>query len=126
MPDIKARLNDPEAALAYFKKRVAFTTGPIELKSMLEHGEPIKVVDVRASRHFNEAHIPGSVNLPEEEWNTYRGLDKDKLNIVLCYEEVCHLAARAAGIFAAAGFSVMELQGGFKTWKDHDLEMEAA
>lgn len=123
MSKAQAKMNDPKAALEFFRSKVAFTTGPIELESMLKNDQPVNVVDVRAARHFEEAHIPGSVNLPEEEWNTYRGLQKDRLNVVLCYEEVCHLAARACGHFAAAGFSVMELQGGFKTWKDHELKV---
>ena len=57
------------------------------------------------------------MSLPQNEWNTFRGLSKDKLNILYCYSEVCHLAAKAAVKFASAGFPVMEMDGRFKAWK---------
>ena len=38
--------------------------------------------------------------------------------------QVCHLAANACVAFASQGFPVMELEGGFTAWKEHDLEIE--
>ena len=39
---------------------------------------------------------------------------------------MCHLAATAAVEFAGKGFSVMELDGGFKAWREHGLPMEGS
>ncbi len=87
--------NDPERARRYFEDKLSFTTGPAELSIAMKDGR-VNVVDVRATDDFEKEHIPGSASLPESKWSTERGLDRDKLNVLLCYSEDCHLAARAA------------------------------
>jgi len=115
--------NDPEKARQYFANRMAFTTGPIELDRNRNRPD-IAIIDVRAAEDYAEGHIPGAVNLPEEKWPTLQGLRKDALNVVYCYSHVCHLAAAAAVEFAGKGFSVMEMEGGWKAWHEYDLEVE--
>lgn len=44
--------------------------------------------------------------------------------MLYCYSHVCHLAAAAAVEFAAQGFSVMELEGGWRWWKEDGFEVE--
>ena len=53
-----------------------------------------------------------------------KGLRKDKLNVLYCYSIVCHLAAVAAVEFASKGYQVMELDGGWRRWKDEGFEIE--
>lgn len=117
-------LNNPANALAYFKAKMAFTTGPVELDRWLRSGEKVHVVDVRAAEDYEKGHIPGAVSLPKTKWHTLEGLRKDKLNVVYCYSQVCHLAAAAAVAFASEGYPVMELEGGWRTWTDHDMDVE--
>ena len=112
--------NDPQEALNYFSNKMAFTTGPAELKYAREQGMDFVLVDVRAADDYEKDHAKGAISLPEDQWHSFRGLDKDKLNVLYCYSQVCHLAARAAVFFAKKGFSVMELEGGWQTY----LEME--
>jgi rhodanese-related sulfurtransferase len=116
--------NDPVKAKEYFAAKMSFTTGPIELDRMMKSEDGVRIVDVRTADDYGREHIPGSVNLPKDRWDTLQGLAKDKLNVVLCYSQVCHLGATAAVKFAEAGFSVMELEGGFKSWKEHRLPVE--
>ncbi|HTC78351.1 MAG TPA: rhodanese-like domain-containing protein, partial [Terriglobales bacterium] len=78
----------------------------------------------RAEEDYQKGHIPGAINLPQEKWDTYEGLSRDKLNVLCCYSAVCHLAATAAVQFASEGFSVMEMDGGFEAWKENDLKVE--
>jgi rhodanese-related sulfurtransferase len=119
----KIETPDPSKARDYFAAKMAFTTGPVELERALK--EPnINVVDVRAAEDFAEGHIPGSVNLPQDRWETLQGLKKEKTNVLVCYSHVCHLAATAAVKFAAEGFPVMEMDGGFKAWKENELPVE--
>jgi rhodanese-related sulfurtransferase len=115
--------SDPAKAREYFEDKMMFTTGPVELEREL-HNSEINVVDVRAADDYAEGHVPGAKNLPQERWGTLEGLDRDKLNVLYCYSQVCHLAAKAAVEFASHGFSVMELEGGFAGWKDNDLKIE--
>jgi rhodanese-related sulfurtransferase len=114
---------DPAKARRYFEDKMAFTTGPIELEREL-HSDEINIIDVRATEDYDQGHVPGAKNLPQDRWSTLEGLEKDKLNVVYCYSQVCHLAAKAAVEFSSRGYSVMELEGGFAGWKDFELPIE--
>ena|SRR5437763_12128907 len=119
------RVHDPARAMAYFENKLAFTTGPVELARWIKAGEDnLVVVDVREAEDFAKGHIPGAVNIPKEQWNNPHGLAKDKTNVVYCYTQQCHLAANACAQFAAKGYPVMELEGGFETWKEDQLDIE--
>ncbi|MDB6017575.1 MAG: Sulfurtransferase [Pedosphaera sp.] len=120
----KLRIPDPVKAREFFENKVTFTTGPVELDRMLKAHEDINVIDVRAEEDYRKGHIPGAINLPHEKWDALEGLSKDKPNVLYCYSMVCHLAATAAYLFASKGYPVMELDGGFDEWKEHDLETE--
>jgi rhodanese-related sulfurtransferase len=119
----KVKINDLAKAKAYFEAKMAFTTGPVELERMIKHNE-VNVVDVRAAEDYAEGHIPGAINLPKDEWQTLKGLRKDKMNVLYCYSQVCHLAATAAVEFAGKGYPVMELDGGWRWWRDDDFSIE--
>lgn len=115
--------SDPTRAKEYFEDKMAFTTGPVELDRAMKSGG-VNVVDVRATEDYAKGHIPGAKNLPKERWSTRAGLDGGKLNVLYCYSQVCHLAATAAVEFASHGYSVMELEGGFESWKDMKMRIE--
>ena len=117
-------IHDPAKAKQYFEDKLAFTLGPVELDHMIKEGTNINIVDVRAAEDYAKGHIPGAINLPKEKWDTLEGLEKEKVNVLYCYTMVCHLAAGAAAHFAGRGFPVMELEGGFETWKEYDLDVE--
>ena len=115
---------DSQGAKEYFRNKITYTTGPVELSRMLEAGEDVVVIDVREAEDYAKGHIAGSINLPHDDWPSRGGLRKDRTNIVLCYSHVCHLAAKACFEFASDGYPVMEMDGGFKAWKEHDLKIE--
>ena len=118
------QIPDPARARSYFEDKVAFSTGPVELEHMLKSGEPIVVVDVRDAEDYSRGHIPGAINLPKGTWSNPQGLQKDKTNIVYCYTQTCHLAAKACAEFASLGFPVKEMDGGFAAWKENEFELE--
>src|ERR1700680_314576 len=89
---MKNKIPDAKKAKRYFARKLAFTTGPIELSHWLKERKDIKVVDVRDAKSYAKGHIPGAVNLPKEKWHKLTPLDKNKANIVYCYTQVCHLA----------------------------------
>jgi len=113
-------LPDPKRGQKYFEDKVAFTTGPVELARAIERNE-VNVIDVRSAEDFQASHIPSSKSLPKDRWDSAEGLVRDKPNVVLCYSQVCHLAANACVRFAGMGFPVMELEGGFRAWREHKL-----
>ena len=114
---------DPAKAKVHFEAKMAFTTGPVELERMMKNNE-VRVVDVRAAEDYAEGHIPCAINLPKDQWQTLKGLSRDKTNVLYCYSQVCHLAATAALEFAGKGYPVMELDGGWRWWKDAALTVE--
>jgi rhodanese-related sulfurtransferase len=114
---------DTARAKEFFEAKMAFTTGPVELERMMKAGE-VNIVDVRAAEDYAEGHIPGAINLPKDRWSTLSGLRKDKTNVLYCYSMVCHLAATAAVEFSGKGYSVMELDGGWRWWKEDGFDVE--
>ena|SRR5258705_4910371 len=115
---------DPVKAWEFFHAKMQYTTGPIELERMINEYAKINIVDVRSPEDFNGGHIPGAVNIPKDKWTSLEGLQKDKLNVLYCYTQTCHLAAHAAEWFAAKGYPVMEMEGGFAAWKAADLKID--
>ena len=119
------RIHDPAKARAYFEDKLAFTTGPVELARWIKANENnLVIVDVREAEDYEKGHIPGAINLPKEQWENLNELRRDKTNVVYCYTQQCHLAANACARFAAKGYPVMELEGGFEAWKENELEIE--
>jgi rhodanese-related sulfurtransferase len=122
---MKTLLNDPKKGHEYFRAKVDYTTGPIELDHMLEARNPnIVIVDVRDRADYLKGHVPCAINLPREKWTTWVGLRKDKLNIIYCYTHTCHLAYTAAVEFTAHGYPCMVLEGGFEVWKACKLDVD--
>jgi rhodanese-related sulfurtransferase len=122
------KLQDPQKAKEFFEDKIAFTTGPVEvfhqIQDKSQNTEDFVVIDVRAAEDYQQGHVPGALNLPKDQWYTQQGLDKEKVNVLYCYSQTCHLAAKAAVEFAGQGFSVMEMDGGFKAWKDGNFKIE--
>lgn len=112
-------------AIEFFKAKMEFTTGPVELSHMIEADEQINIIDVRGPEDFEKAHIPGAVNLPVESWRMLEGLSRDRTNVIYCYSHVCHLAAKAAMLFAEYDYPVMEMDGGFDEWQRSGLPIES-
>ncbi|MEY2411207.1 MAG: hypothetical protein QOF48_3877 [Verrucomicrobiota bacterium] len=117
-------MQNPASAADYFGKKMAFTTGPIEVSHYIEEGEKMVLIDVRDEEDYAKGHIPGAINIPESQWTNEKGLRKDVTNILYCYSATCHLGARAAHDFALKGYSVMEMDGGFEAWEENDLKVE--
>jgi rhodanese-related sulfurtransferase len=125
MQTTTTRNHDPARARAYFEDKLAFTTGPVELDRWIKTGQDnLVIVDVRAAEDFAKGHIPGAINVPKEKWDNPQGLNRDKTQVVYCYTQQCHLAANACVRFAGKGYPVMELEGGFETWKENELDVE--
>ena len=117
---------DIASARAHFAAKQSFTTGPHELLGMIDRKEDVVIVDVRFPTDFRKAHVPGAVNLPKGKWHTAAGLAKDKLNVLYCYNQTCHMAAEAALELLALGYPVVEMEGGFATWEANGYPVAAS
>lgn len=111
MPD------DLERAREHFQTKLEFTTGTHEVLGMIDQGRTdVVIVDVRLPSDYRAGHIPGAINLPKGRWENARGLSKDKLHILYCYSQTCHMAAEAAVELLGQGYRVQEMEGGYATW----------
>ncbi len=125
MTKIEELRKNTERAKEYFEQKAAFTVGPVGLKRMIEtESNKIQVIDVRSSDDYIHGHIPEAMSIPASnlEFSMDR-LSRDKVNILYCYDQQCHLAAKCANMLAEEGFPVMELDGGYDAWyhKDYDI-----
>jgi rhodanese-related sulfurtransferase len=117
---------DIARAREHFTAKQSFTTGPHELLGMLDRKEDVVVVDVRFPTDFRKAHVAGAVNLPKGKWQSAAGLSKEKLNVLYCYNQTCHMAAEAALELLALGYPVVEMEGGFATWEANGYPVVAS
>jgi rhodanese-related sulfurtransferase len=111
-------------AKMFFDDRLDFIRGPIELNDMIKEGVEMNIIDVRRPDDYSKGHIPGAVNLPEDKWSTFKGLSKDRVNIVYCYSTVCQISTRAAKYFVEHDFPTIQLSGGIEEWKNNELPVE--
>ena len=111
----KAKISKSEK---YFKKALAFTLGPVELKELAEKNN-IKIIDVRDRADYEIAHIPQAISIPYMEiLNRLNELNKEETTVVYCYNQQCHLGLRACLKLADYGYPCMHLDGGFKVWQE--------
>ena len=119
---------DLERAREHFEAKVDLTTGTHEVLGMIEQRrDDVIIVDVRLPSDYRAGHIPGAINLPKGRWQNARGLSQDKLHILYCYSQTCHLAAEAAVELLKQGYRVQEMEGGYATWTaaGYPVEQEA-
>jgi rhodanese-related sulfurtransferase len=90
--------------------------------------ENTHLVDVLSEDHFEEKHIPGSVNIPLDQVAT-RALDefdKDTEIVVYCKDEECGASPKAAEKLEKLGFEkVKDFEGGLAEWKNSGHEVES-
>ena len=111
---------DTQRGKKFFEDKVAYTMSPMTLHRMLDNldKENIYLVDVRRKEDYEKGHIKNAVSIPGSEIeNRLNELSKDKINLLYCYTQQCHLAATAALVLAENGYPVIELEGGFDVWK---------
>jgi glyoxylase-like metal-dependent hydrolase (beta-lactamase superfamily II) len=98
----------------------------VQLKTKLEAGEAVEVVDIREPAEFGAWHIHGSRNLPVYDAlragdpsplvEQSAGLPKDRPLVAVCRAGV--VSQRAADVLGSLGFEALSLSGGMRGWGD--------
>ena len=93
-----------------------------EVRRRTQSGEKLQIIDARAGKQFNEAHVDNAVNIPQEALRKgMETLDKDTLTITYCNKGVTGNAAQ--NILMNRGFKkVYNLSGGHKFYKAVKVE----
>lgn len=113
-------------AVEFFLNRLGFLMAQSALKLKIDAGDTdFIVLDARHKDVYDESRIPGAVWIDADGINAYwHYFSKEKINIVYCYSELCHRAARVCLSAALEGFPVMELHGGFEGWAEYPFPLE--
>lgn len=125
MTKLESITRNTQKAREFFEDKVAFTIGPVELKNMMEQeGDRIQILDVRLADDYQSGHIPTAISIPATSLeSSLSKLDQNKISIVYCYNQQCHLAAKCSIILASNDYPVIELDGGFSEWKNKDYDI---
>lgn len=78
---------------------------------------------------FAQEHIPGAINIPEEdvEREFPQRFDEDEQVIIYCASESCQAAPRVGQKLEAMGYeNVTEYEPGLEGWKERGLPLTGA
>ncbi len=100
-----------------------------ELKAMMEQKTPFALVDARTEEEFSEAHIVGSINIPEKKFDEQRSLlpeNKENPLVFYCNGVKCGKSKRTAVKAAALGYKNIRIYSeGFPVWEEMNLPIVA-
>jgi len=105
--------------IKHYTDKLEFETDSWDLKSALDKGDKIIVVDARSTQSYQEEHIPGALSIPHRTMTeeSSRNLDRSALVVVYCDGIGCNASTKGALNMARLGFRVKELMGGLDWWK---------
>jgi len=117
-----------ENQIKHYSDKLEHETDSWDLKTALDNGEKIVVVDARSPQSYQEEHIPGAINFPHRMMNeeSVRSLDRSVLYIVYCDGIGCNASTKGALNLARLGFRVKELMGGLDWWKRDGYKTESS
>lgn len=104
---------------------------PIELntlKSKLDAGEPMVLVEALPARYYEAEHLPGAINIPHDQIHRLAPEylpDKNKPVVVYCASTDCQNSRIAAQALEIMGYrQVLEYVEGKADWKAAGLPLE--
>ena len=96
-----------------------------EAVAMMEEESGYLVVDVRTPEEFAEKHIPGAINLPNEEIGTAEIPQlPDKAQLILVYCRSGNRSKQASEKLAALGYTNIVEFGGINSWPGETVSGE--
>ncbi len=110
----------------YYQQKLAYETDAWDLATSLQQGEAIVVVDGRSAAAFEQAHIPGAINLPHrsiDEAST-AALAQSPTYVCYCDGIGCNASTKTALKLSLLGFTVKELLGGLDWWQRDGYAIE--
>ncbi|UQZ34469.1 rhodanese [Paenibacillus sp. PK3_47] len=116
----------PEDAFQYFAAKASFETDVADVAYDLREGiTGFRLVDVRDTRSYEEAHLPGAVSIPSGRISGNADvLSTEDVLVVYCWGPACNGASKAAARLAAEGYQVKEMLGGIEYWRKEGGQLE--
>ncbi|MER6597615.1 rhodanese-like domain-containing protein [Streptomyces parvus] len=117
-----------ESSAAYFLAKLSSECDPSDVEHDISHKVPgVAVIDTRSAASYQEAHIPGALNLPHRDLSAEHvaGLDRDITYVTYGFGPDCNAGTKGAAKLAVLGFRVKEMIGGFEYWKRDGFPVES-
>ena len=115
----------PESATDYFTAKGLYETDVADVAFDLRAGmSGFKLIDVRDSRSYEEAHLPGALSIPSGRISPDTALPPEDLLVLYCWGPGCNGASKAAARLSAQGFRVKEMLGGIEYWRKEGGALE--
>ncbi|RKE79892.1 rhodanese-like domain-containing protein [Rhizobium sp. AG855] len=129
MSSIVSEVPAAESALvaAHYAARLSFETDCWDVNHALTTGKAdFVLLDVRGSKLFEVAHVPGAINLPHGKMTERKMAEwpEDTLFVVYCAGPHCNGTDRAALRLARLGRKVKVMIGGMTGWADEGFAVE--
>ena len=100
-----------------------------ELKAKLERGEQVTLVETLGPKYYEDAHLPGAINIPHTEVDELAPTmlpDKSAEVVVYCSNRACENSPRAAKRLDALGYeNVYDYEEGKQDWIEAGLPTES-
>lgn len=76
----------------------------------------VKVIDIRSIEKYNDNHIPGAINIPQEKLLAYyqKYLNKNETYYIYCQKGLKSL--KLSQILNRLGYKIVNLNGGYESW----------
>jgi len=94
----------------------------VDLKTRLDRGEPLQLIDVRSAGEFAAGHIVGAINVPIDQLRSRLpelALDPARPVVAICFS--AHRSPPAVRVLRQAGFAAQQLRGGMIAWQRRKL-----
>jgi rhodanese-related sulfurtransferase len=114
--------------IKHYSDKLEFETDSWDLKTALDKGEKIVVIDARSAQSYQNERIPGAVNMPHRTMTeeSTRHLDRNALYVIYCDGIGCNASTKGALNMSRLGFRVKELIGGLNWWKRDGYKTESS
>ncbi len=100
-----------------------------EIKTRVDNGEPITLVEALPPKYFEHAHLPGAINIPHDQVRQLAPAllpDKNALIAVYCASTECKNSEIAVGLLHDLGYAnAREYVDGKKDWIGAGLSVES-
>ena len=100
-----------------------------ELGAKMDRGEGVILVETLGPRYYEEAHLPGAINIPHTEVDELAPEllpDRSAQIVVYCSNRACQNSPQAARRLDAMGYeNVYDYEGGKQDWIEAGLPTES-
>ena len=101
-----------------------------EIKARLDGGEPITLVEALPPKYFDEAHLPGAINIPHDQVRELAPAllpDKAASIAVYCASTECNNSKIATDTLRSLGYTnAREYVDGKRDWIEAGLPVESS